>query len=63
MIKCVCSYEDCPIEITFDACSRAMFFTGKGGEENLMYLDENTIAELISELNRVFNSMVFKEDK
>lgn len=59
MIKCACNTKDCKIGIYFD--QDHLWFVDKNGKETLMYLDPNTIVELIKKLKEVLVSMVDKE--
>jgi len=57
MIKCACGDPECKIRINFDSASQALWFTDKEGMETLMYLDANTIVDLISRLKEVLLSL------
>ena len=62
MAKCACGDKNCKTEIRFDSASHALWFTDKAGNETLMYLDANTIIELVHGLRDVL-SCIFNRQK
>ena len=59
MIKCACKGKDCKTEIRFDRASRILWFIDKDGQETAMYLDPNSIAELIGELRKMLIYIIY----
>ena len=59
MIKCACNAKDCKIGIYFD--ERNLWFVDKNGKEHLMYLEPNTVVELIKGLKDVLVNMADKK--
>ena len=54
-VKCACGDENCKIQIKIYVMDGEihLWFTDKNGEETLMYLDPNTVVELIHVLKSV----------
>jgi len=65
MIKCPCGSEDCKIVLSFEddiLWVRNGEPLDKGFMEIAMYLNPNTIAQIVSELKQVLNQMVFEKE-
>jgi hypothetical protein len=66
LIKCACRNPDCQIAIHFEPPTintlPGIWFTGKYGEETLMYVDANTIVELIRELKKILIEMTEQKE-
>jgi len=54
-IKCKCGEEECRIEISIE--KDVLFFRTNEGETNLIYLDANSIVNLIKELRKALIEM------
>lgn len=55
MIKCSCGDKDCKTRIKFD--ENRLWFEDEEGKETLMYLDANTIVDLIRKLKEILIKM------
>ncbi len=52
MIKCSCGDENCKMKIWLETVNDkvAMWFTDKDGDDNVMYLDANSVIYLVKAL-------------
>lgn len=57
MVKCCCGDTNCKIALWVEHEPHAIWFRDKNGNETLMYVDANTVVELIKELKRMLLSM------
>jgi len=65
MIKCPCGNKNCKVTLSFDddiLWVRNGEPLDKESVEIAMYLDPNTIAQIVSELKQVLNQMVFEKE-
>jgi len=59
-LKCTCKTKDCPTKINLSNAGE-LWITDKEGKETLMYIDANTIVEMIKYLKDNLIKLTEKE--